>query len=283
MKEKHVDQFTVRYAGTAVDDHTIDAALLAHALLAFEEINRQAFHAIAPLSSREVKTRLTATRPGSFCFDLDVTTSLIEKVQDLFSPENVSYISDLSAISGITLGSIIAYAIIRLKHTATGTPVVSYEDTEVEKAVRLLTENPQFIANVQTITRPLCDDDVDSMEIHNTHNKPLVNVNGSDAHAIHNLNQDPTSSSYIITEQVRIDTPQLEKPLERKWRFISKEHGVFTALLSDTTFAEQVTQGTVSFARGKVFTAQIRITQQGKKTTYDVLKLTDTGYEQLEF
>lgn len=64
--EKMVDEFSVKFTGPALENHTIDVRVLAPSLLALADALKSAQKELSP-DSPAPAIDIKATRPGSFC------------------------------------------------------------------------------------------------------------------------------------------------------------------------------------------------------------------------
>lgn len=295
------EQFSAKYSGPALDDHTMDAMTLGPALLAMGEMFRETYRVADPMGEKEPTIRVQQVRAGSFEVVLSIDLSVIEHVKTLFSGSWATAAANVITIGGATfhavnhLVRITAATISALKAEASeqGRPskdtlVNELHDEILADLVDKLRDERQFRNHLAKVTKPATQEGIDNFTIRTQDGHELVSVDTYHAEYFNAAAlTEETPQARIEEATIKIGTPQIEKPLRRKWGIIHDEYGTVNAALLDQEFANDVVHGKVSFGAGREFRAKLRVeeTLTGQiehKRNFEIIEIQAiTGGEQL--
>lgn len=260
-----IDEFSARYSGPAVDDHTMDVSVLGPALLGMGEIFREAYSVISPMDDSFPTVKVQEVRPGSFEVALGVDLSLIEEAVNLFTGNRSTALANAAGIGG-GIVALVTLAISMFKREAATGRRPSRDELVTELGDELLAQHVEdlrnrrnFRQNVGRVVKPLTEDGIEEVTFFDKQGADLVSVSETEAEKITEF--EPMLQPIVRYEDavVEIGTPQISKPLKRKWGLLHTQYGSINAALLDTDFADEVVDSKVSFATGKRFTAKLRV------------------------
>ncbi|WP_147285123.1 hypothetical protein [Corynebacterium renale] len=258
-------EFSAHYDGPALDTHEMDVTTLGPALLAFGEMVRAAHKELAPMDKHTPTVRVQEFRPGSFEVLMVIEASVVDQVVNLFTSQKANAGANLLAYGGTLLTALGgAWKIIKRKATnkaATNTDTYTTVDGD-ELAIKIadkLATNPKFINQYKKVVQPLDTDGIEHFAIKDTDGETIETVNEAEAQSILAYNAQTEPIIRRETCIVEIGTPQIAKPLERKWRLEHEAYGSISASLLDEDFAQEVLKGTINFHNGALFKTLLRI------------------------
>lgn len=260
-----IDEFSARYSGPAVDDHTMDVSALGPALLGMGEIFREAYAVIAPMDDSCPTVKVQEVRPGSFEIALGVDLSLIEEAVNLFTGNRSTALANASGIAGGIVGVVTAAIALFKREATTGKRfsrdelVTELRDELLAQHIDHLRDRRHFRQNVGRVVKPLTEDGIDEVTFFDRQGADLVSVSETEAEKIAEFEPEVQPTIRYEDAVVEIGTPQISKPLKRKWGLLHSQYGSINAALLDTDFADEVFKSKVSFATGKRFKTKLRV------------------------
>lgn len=259
-----MDEFAAKYAGPALDDHEMDATYLGTALLGLGDMFREANRVAHPLSEKEPRVKVKEVRPGSFevAFGIDYTN--VEQAVNLLSGKYSNAGANALAF-GTPLLCIVVSAVKAVKAKAAGKKVSSDElvtelkDELLVKHVNELKESRDFQKGVANLASPVLQDGIDQVDFFDPSGRNLISIDEAEALQIHRFEDEIKSDIRYETAIIEIGTPQIEKPLRRKWGLKHPDYGAINARLVDRNFADFVERGEVLFGKGRQFKTRLRV------------------------
>lgn len=259
-----MDEFAAKYAGPALDDHEMDATYLGTALLGLGDMFREANRVAHPLSEKEPRVKVKEVRPGSFevAFGIDYTN--VEQAVNLLSGKYSNAGANALAF-GTPLLCIVVSAVKAVKAKAAGKKVSSDElvtelkDELLVKHVNELKESRDFQKGVANLASPVLQDGIDQVDFFDPSGRNLISIDEAEALQIQRFEDEIKSDIRYETAIIEIGTPQIEKPLRRKWGLKHPDYGAINARLVDRNFADFVERGEVLFGKGRQFKTRLRV------------------------
>lgn len=259
-----MDEFAAKYTGPALDDHEMDATYLGTALLGLGDMFREANRVAHPFSEKEPRVKVKEVRPGSFevAFGIDYTT--VEQAVNLLSGKYSN--AGANALTyGTPLLCIVVSAIKAVKAKAAGKKVSSDElltelkDELLVKPVNELKESRDFQKGVANLASPVLQDGIDQVDFFDLSGRNLISIDEAEALQIQRFEDEIKRDIRYETAVIEIGTPQIEKPLHRKWGLKHPDYGAINAKLVDRNFAYLVERGEVLFGKGRQFKTRLRV------------------------
>lgn len=285
VRKVKVEEFTAKYDGPALDDHTMDVTTLGPALLAFGEMNRAAYRALNPTDDRAPTVKVQAVGEGSFEIMLALDLTWIEQARHLFTRDNLDTAAMVTGLTGLNLLTVIGLAVRAVKSKLSGKrPTVDeladeIGDAVIANVVDKLQDDDQFIKGLKKATSPMLNEGVDSLLIGTGNREPIVSINKEEAEAIDDLAVDEEINVSVGDYIVRVISPHTEDAKKRKWRLESQESGLIMARLLDDEFADLVEKGQVSFSNSRRFKARLRVEERSSsssnvvKRSYEIVSI----------
>lgn len=295
MPRMKIEEFTAKYDGPDVEDHTMDVTILGPALLAFGELHRAAYREMIPGDERIPHVKVQEVNPGSFEVILSIDLSWIDHAKSLLTKDNLAIAGGIVTITGFTLKDAVMGGIKAVRDKAVGKKKTRDElfdelgNIALARLVSDLQDEPRFISGCKGITRPLRDGRIDSLEVDGAGEEGKLSLDKDDAEAIEDLAD--YSEPVIRLEKlvVEVDTPHIRQTQKRKWRLYCEKYGTFTATMLDDDFAHAVHLGDINFRTGLKFMVKLRIEETEEKgsvkRSFEVIQMRRTGEdpgEQLE-
>lgn len=259
-----MDEFAAKYAGPALDDHEMDATYLGTALLGLGEMFREANRVVHPLSDKEPRVKVKEVRPGSFEVALGIDYTTVEQAANLLSGKYANAGANALAF-GTPLLCIVVAAIKALKAKVAGRKVshdelvTELKDELLVKHVNELKESRDFQKGVASLASPVLQDGIDQVDFFDSSGRNLLSIDEAEAIQIQRFEDEVSPDIRYETGIIEIGTPQIEKPLRRKWGIKHPEYGAINARLVDRDFADLVERGEVLFGKGRQFRARLRV------------------------
>lgn len=254
-------QIKITFDGPDTADHTMNVEDLGPALEAVGTLHRLAYRTLYPGDEHKPEVRLRVTQPGSLEVVLEVGLVCASEIKSLLTRENLSTAADsVEVLAAVILT--VKWGLATLKKMVTGndSPDVDTSDPEAQQAGEALARDPKFQQATKDFTRPAADRGIDLVTFDPQNEQPPVTFSTDEAQALHDYSiEDEENAVWMENITVEVVSPHIEFPTRWKWRFRNAEHGLFPARLLDTDFAEQVEAGRVSFLRGNLFDARVRV------------------------
>ncbi|MDD7384775.1 MAG: hypothetical protein SPI12_01660 [Actinomycetaceae bacterium] len=258
------EEFSLRFIGSAFDNHSIDVRILAPALLAFADVLKSTQEHADPGASTP-SIQITATEPGSFIVQLVSTTTFMEGLLDAFTSQPVEGTLNVVGLGTLLVGAVklIKGAAVHGKHptrrpTRDGTVIVEWADGTqliVPRKSVSLAENLEFRKHAQEFAEPLARDGVDEITVESSGDARLSLVKEDiKAFAI------PEGDEVVQSESSRrltVEIVQLTLQGNYRWRF-TDGGSTFTALMDDEEFKARITSRSVRFAEGDQLVVQMK-------------------------
>lgn len=267
MRFVTLSEFSAKYDGPALEDHQMDVTYLGAALLGLGEMFREAQQAIDPLGDKQPKVKVKEVRPGSFEVVLGIDYSLIDQATNLFNSPKLTAAGNAAGLGSILIGTV-ATAVKGVKKLAAKKQVNADEliaesgDELIGKSAEKLVRSKKFRKNVAKLSKPVTEEGIDEMRIRDKDGDSLVEINEDEAIEIQELDETLEPLVRYETAIVEIGTPQIDKPLERKWGITHQDYGAINARLLDVDFASAVAKRKVLFGKGLRFKARLRIEEK---------------------
>jgi hypothetical protein len=253
--EKIVDEFSVKFTGPTLENHTIDVRILAPSLLALADALKSAQKELSP-DSPAPAIEIKATRPGSFDVALVATTTFLQEAVSLFSGEPVTAFLNATGIA-----SLLAWAMkILVKIHQHGKPThqtpLESGDVNLEWAdgttmtvpansVKLV-GHPETRKHLKDFVDPVNEEGFDSLDLKTKASSVTVKPDDLPAFEIPDV-PDREETSSIRRTILRISQPTLNGSYV--WR-VNDGTNTFTASMEDENFQRAIKDGTERFGDG---------------------------------
>lgn len=264
MKFVTIGEFSAKFDGPALEDHEMDATYLGVALLGLGELFREAQQVVDPLSGTSPRVKVKQVRPGSFEVVLGIDYTFLDQAVNLFTTREAEATEKAVAI-GAPLVTAVIYAIRKIKAIASRNQGLADElltkagDELIDKVADRLAGSKKFRRNVAKLSKPVTEEGIDGVSIRNEHEESLVDINQEEANLLQKL-EDQFETDVIYEDAiVEIGTPQIDKPMKKKWGIVHPEYGAINARLLDDTFADLVVRSQVIFRKGLRFNTRLRV------------------------
>jgi len=244
--------------------NAIDANTYINSLLHFTNVVHEVNNTIHP--DKRIEVKIKAQSEGSFIVDLVVQSAgVVENLKNLFSAEAVGYIADICELVGMT------YAVAKFLKGKKPKEVVSdgesakiiNQDGEVNyfdlRGANIYLNSPKIQNGIAKGFETLnADNDVDSFEITDNKEEPLVSVGRDDF--------DELSHTEITEKQERVDVKRgvlrivsVVFGAKKKWAFVYEGIRI-EARITDDVFLERVANRE-PFAHGDALEVEMDIKQ----------------------
>jgi hypothetical protein len=242
--------FALKYTGEALENHEMDVAILAPALLAMsklvEEITKTTSNGVGT-STLSVKGNV---KSGSIIVDLTVTTSILTTLRDMLAGQTATSVINAVQLMGLVVAT---YAFIKKKKGALPIAVIEL-DNETKKLefkdgtseiVSTIQHNLYMNIDIRTsiynIVKPLESDGIDTLFIGEE-----IEVHKTEMHLFYTPNITETLNANLHNKILVIESIVFKE--NNKWRF--NDGGTsFQALITDDVFLKSIDTG-VRFAKG---------------------------------
>lgn len=258
-------EFSAHYDGPALDDHEMDVTTLGPALLSFGYIVRAVHKGLYPLDKAVPTVRVQEFKPGSFEVLMVIDLPLIDNLAGFFTSQKATAVVNASAMASPIVVAI-AWVARKIKAKATGNDTETIDelitqagDEIASKVIDELANDKRVIEHYKQVVKPLETNDIEEFTLKGQDGSVLETVNEIEAEHILNFEVPEAPTVRRETCIVEIGTPQIAKPMQRKWRLEHDAYGSISATLLDEDFATMVVQGKVNFHSGALFKALLRV------------------------
>lgn len=279
------ETFTIKYDGFALDNHEMDIAVLAPALMALGNLTKA-------ISERASNGNYTATlsvkgniKSGSI--EIELTTqaiSLLRQVQDIFAGDTATAVANFFGIAGGVSGFLAGfYALIIRTKGASPHRTQSDDDTvtmyfenhseTVHHTIYHIYNNYEIRNYLYETVKPLEQEGISIFQIKDKNNTDLATVHSDDVGYF--------NPNYIIRpigEQIQTTTLVIESLTfkeKNKWSFHDGQNSI-KAVILDEKFLTEIDNGK-RFAKGdwlRVLLKTIQTEEAGKlKAVYEVVEV----------
>ena len=282
-------EFKVKYSGPAVEDHRMDVNYLGTALTGLGGMFKELDELVYKNPNEETPVKVKEARPGSFELVLDFVQPALGSLVDHLSSKQAT-----AAANGIEFLSLIWLIIVStcksVRDKTTGEPstedtLTAYAHDELvedlfSRQINRLEINRDFQINFADLTKPVTREGFESFDLFDKDGRIVLTINKDQAQKLQELQKKLESEPEIRYEEsmVEIVTPQLDRPLELKWKLKGECGEGFGAYLKDIDFAEKVENGEVVFKKGQKFQVYMEIKESylganEYKREYEILKM----------
>lgn len=276
--------FSIKYDGTKLQNHEMDVALLAPALMSLGKLTR----AISELASNGDYTATLSVKGNikAGSIEIELTTqavSLLKQVQDMFAGETATAVANFFGITAGIAGFLAGfYELIRRckgaspTHTQKDGDMItmhfeSHSQT-VHQTIYHIYNNYEIRSLVYDTVRPLEEAGIDEFAILKD-DKPIIVIYENQLHSFvpNNIN---TPLNETLGERI-LSIESLTFKEKNKWSFHDGQNSI-KAVILDNEFLEAIDKGK-RFAKGdwlKVELRTIQTEENGKlKTSYEIPKV----------
>ncbi|MDL2060351.1 hypothetical protein MUN46_011565 [Mesosutterella sp. AGMB02718] len=291
--EKNSRSFAIRFEGPALDDHTMDVAQLAPALLA---VNDALVELNSAVNKDDAKVRLKVSadfKPGSFIINLTLDVGLLTQIQDfLLSPATTATCNAFTLIEAFI-------EILGLKKFLEGYKPDAVNWNEDKSKATIVFNNNTMIVNNYTyygyknikcreacsrIADPLCQEGIDAISVATEQRE--FRLEKADLDSFQRPEESLEINSHVNEAALLIETASFKDG--GKWKVSLGEKNSIFASIEDTEFLARIDEGKERFGKGDVLIVDLETKQmvEGGKLVirYSILKVKQhkPGVEQLE-
>ena len=277
LRFRLVARLDLTWRGVAVDSGTIDARVLAPALLAASGIARSAQQILYP-DGPSVSVRVVAHNRGSFELALELA-ELIDKVVTFFASSDGNAVRNIVGTIG---GTIVVVQKLRGRRPVAvdDDPDSEYvvlrladgETIQVPRDVNRLLDDRRIRQYIEDLTEPVEREDFDALEIEAEDTPPVTVTKDNVAHF-----RAPTPAAEIVTDEtfteaLALHTIRLES---RSWMFRRPSGSVIHAVVEDEHFWQEFQADHIFVSPGSILRARLHLRQTVEldgelKTTWTV-------------
>ena len=273
-------EFKVKYSGPAVEDHRMDVNYLGTALTGLGGMFNELDQLFYKNSDEGSHVKVKETRPGSFELVLEFVQPAFDSLVNFLSSKQATALANSMQFSS-PIWAILVGSCRSIRGRKTGEPIAEDVPEELfSHQIDRLKINRGFQINLADLAKPVTMEGIESVDISNRDGQLVLTINKDQAQELQELRKKLESEPEIRYEEsmVEIVTPQLDRPLDLKWKLKSECGEVFGAYLKDGRFARKVENGEVVFKKGQKFHALIRIKElhlgaNEYKRDYEILEM----------
>jgi len=292
-----VASFTMKYDGSALEDHTIDINDLAPALLAINDLILEA-NRIANQDRSEVKLRVKAQEPGCFQVDIQVIQSVWAQAKELLTGADVTAVVNLLTMLGLSgVGGVMAVskflkgrnpkAVEEKSPTTIQITNIDNRTMIVEKTEFNIFQSPVVKKAFYQIAKPTEKEGVDKVvfidERNNTSEITKADVPYFNPDTLEEEIQESTREVYVNVEHAWLSGDEA-----RKWKFKEGSDGAsWNANISDQEFLKKIIKGDIALSGADTLKVRVKQTQYktgtGIKSEYEILQVIEhvKGFSQV--
>lgn len=283
--------FSIKYDGSALENHTMDVRDLAPALIAlsdvFEEANRALFHD----ASKVVVNVRGNFKSGSFLVDLIAQIPVFKQITGILTGETATAASNILGILsalGLLGGGTGLIALIKWIRGRKATSriegehvifMIEEEDIQESYSVDLnvgkLYQNRVIRKFLAKVVKPLENDGIDVFSCGRDGETHSV-IEKADLHSFEAAADASDIVSDSINENILIQIESAVFKDGNKWRFTDGD-STFYAEITDRDFLERINSGEERFGKNDVMIVNLRriqsVTDAGLKQEYQVLRV----------
>ncbi|WP_139812276.1 hypothetical protein [Prescottella equi] len=247
------EEFSVKFDGDALENHTMDVRTLAPSLLALGDAFQAANDALlisGPGVDEVPALQIRATRQGSF--DIDLVIGALSSTTSAAAANGLG----IASVTGSFLFGLVKATLKLIQwragrvisETAFNDRMITYVDTnghrlEVPVGVDVLIDNGPFRAAISNFTQPLEVDGIDEVSFSDrSEGERSLVIAESDRESFRYQSQATVLDRSTRVATVKVETVQLSSDRDRKWRF-SEGGETFTAAMKDSRFLLAVRSG----------------------------------------
>lgn len=282
-------EFKVKYSGPAVEDHRMDVNYLGTALTGLGGMFNELDELVYKNSNEGSQVKVKETRPGSFELVLEFVQPALDYFVNLLSSKQATaaanFLQFTSPVLAILVGSCRSVKDKKTEELAAeDEPIANADDKLAEelfsRQINRLKINRDFQINFAGLAKPVTMEGIESVDISDRDGQIVLTINEDQARELQRLREKLESKPETWYEEamVEIVAPQLDRPLELKWKLKSECGEVFGAYLKDIDFAGKVENGEVVFKKGQKFQVYMEIKESylganEYKREYEILKI----------
>lgn len=281
------ETFSLVFDGEAVQNHEMDVALLAPALMGLSDLVDLLAKSV---TQGEFSSKLKVQgNPKAGSIEIQfITESLINHAVNLFTGKNVTAILAVAALIDLLV------KLISLIKETGGKPAQVVSEDVKNQLVTLKIENELLIverdiaraysqiairqALYQTV-KPLQDEGIDRLKIKDSSGRVVAEVRDTELASFEPNIEGEDLLSNTATVLLQIMALNFSKP-KNKWTFFNGNNQIKAEILDDD-FWKQVNNG-IRFGKGDWIKVQLKTRQMNEggklKTVYEVIKVEDGDY-----
>lgn len=282
-------EFKVKYSGPAVEDHRMDVNYLGTALTGLGGMFNELDELVYKNSNEGSQVKVKEARPGSFELVLEFVQPTLDYFVNLLSSKQATaaanFLQFMSPVLAILGGSCRSVRDEKTEELAAEDEPIANDDDELAEElfshlINRLKTNRDFQINFADLTKPVTTAGFESFDLVDKDGRVVLTINEDQAQKLQELRKKLESKPEIRHGEdiVEIVAPQLDRPLELKWKLKKEDDEVFGAYLKDGRFARKVENGEVVFKKGQKFKVYMQITESylganEYKRDYEILEI----------
>lgn len=292
--------FTIKYDGEALAQHSMDVKDLAPSLISFSDFLEEAYQNLHG-RDKKLRVKFKANKEGSLGVDLQVVADLIESFTTFFNSKQISALKNFLEIVGIVGGSTAGVIqaikksrgrnIKRVIQREDGPDVqIEWEDGEtltVKRDVPKLLKSVSIRENLFQFTKPLSQEGYEEIKFENNNDLKSEKILSEEQHYF----EVPDIAEEELLDDTRravFSISSLSFKEDNKWR-LSDGSNIYPVKILDEEFLGRVSSNLATFSKDDVLIVMLRTrqlkTKNGLKTEYEILEVLDhqSIHPQLDF
>jgi hypothetical protein len=292
--------FTIKYDGEALAQHSMDVKDLAPSLISFSDFLEEAYQNLHG-GDKKLRVKFKANKEGSLGVDLQVVADLIESFTTFFNSQQISALKNFLEIVGIVGGSTAGVIqaikksrgrnIKRVIQREDGPDVqIEWEDGEtltVKRDVPKLLKSVSIRENLFQFTKPLSQEGYEEIKFENNNDLKSEKILSEEQHYF----EVPDIAEEELLDDTRravFSISSLSFKEDNKWR-LSDGSNIYPVKILDEEFLGRVSSNLATFSKDDVLIVMLRTrqlkTKNGLKAEYEILEVLDhqSIHPQLDF